>query len=83
MHHEIIDNHKSVGHSKSDRRIHINHSPHYSTRKFHASEDSIISPELSPIRNQRRRHELDILQGEMRKIKPPSFDGEIEREYDF
>ena len=38
--------------------------------------------EVSLIRKQRRRHELDNLQGEMRKIRPPSFDGERKREDD-
>jgi hypothetical protein len=37
---------------------------------------------VSPIRHQRRRHELEILQGELRKLNPPSFDGEREREDD-
>jgi hypothetical protein len=37
---------------------------------------------VSPDRHQRRRHELDSLQGELRKLKPPSFDGDREREYD-
>jgi hypothetical protein len=37
---------------------------------------------VSHVRPQRRRHELDSLQGELRKIKKPSFDGEIEREDD-
>jgi hypothetical protein len=31
---------------------------------------------MSPIRRQRRRHEAYILQGELRKIKPPNFNGE-------
>jgi hypothetical protein len=31
---------------------------------------------VSPIRKQRRRPESDILQGELRKLKPPNFDGE-------
>jgi len=35
---------------------------------------------MSPIRNQRRRHEVDNLQGKLRNINPPSFDGEKERE---
>jgi hypothetical protein len=71
-----------TGYSISASRTHIHHSPPYSTRKIYASEDSISSPEVSPIRHQRRRHELDSLQGELRKIKPPSFDGEREREDD-
>jgi hypothetical protein len=37
---------------------------------------------VSLIRHQRRRYELDNLQGEIRKLKPPSFDGEREREND-
>jgi hypothetical protein len=32
--------------------------------------------------HQRIRHELENLQGELRKLKPPSFDGEREREDD-
>jgi hypothetical protein len=37
---------------------------------------------MSLIRNQRRRHELDNLQGELMKIRPPCFYGERGREYD-
>jgi hypothetical protein len=37
---------------------------------------------VSPIRNQIIIYELDSLQGELRNIKPPSFDGGREREYD-
>jgi hypothetical protein len=37
---------------------------------------------VSLVRHQRRRHELDNLQGELRKINPPSFDGEKEMEDD-
>jgi hypothetical protein len=37
---------------------------------------------VSHVRNQIRRYELDSLQGELRKLKPPSFDGEREREDD-
>jgi hypothetical protein len=37
---------------------------------------------VSHVRNQRRRHEVDSLQGEMRNLNPPSFDGEREREDD-
>jgi hypothetical protein len=31
---------------------------------------------VSPVRRQRRRPEEDILQGELWKIKPPTFNGE-------
>jgi hypothetical protein len=37
---------------------------------------------VSLIRHQRRRQEVDNFQGELRKLKPPSFDGEKEREDD-
>jgi hypothetical protein len=37
---------------------------------------------LSPVRQQRRKQEVDSLQGELRKLKPLSFDGEREREDD-
>jgi hypothetical protein len=81
-HHERRDNYRRPSHSRSASRTHRHHSPPYSTRKFYASEDSISSPEVSHVRHQRRRHELDSLQGELRKLKPPSFDGEREREDD-
>jgi hypothetical protein len=31
---------------------------------------------VSRVRNHRKRSELDIFQGELRKLKPVSFDGE-------
>jgi hypothetical protein len=34
---------------------------------------------VSLVRHQRRRYELDILQDEIRKFKPPTFDGEKRR----
>jgi hypothetical protein len=37
---------------------------------------------VSPVRQQRRKQEVDSLQVDLRKLKPPSFDGEREREYD-
>jgi hypothetical protein len=80
--HERRDNYKGASYSRSASRTHRQHSPPHSTRKFYASEDSISSLEVSPIRHQRRRHELDNLQGELRKLRPPSFDGEREKEDD-
>jgi hypothetical protein len=80
--HERREDHGRVGYSRSANRTRRHHSPPYSERNFYASEDSISSPEVSPVRHQRRRHEVDSLQGEMRKLKPPSFDGEREREDD-
>jgi hypothetical protein len=37
---------------------------------------------VSHVRHQRRKQEVDSFQGEMRKLKPPSFEGEREREDD-
>ena len=37
------------------------------------------SPKVSPVRYQRRRHEKEELNGEVRKIKSPTFDGENKR----
>jgi hypothetical protein len=42
----------------------------------------VSSPEVSLVRHQRRKQEVDSLQGELRKLKPPSFEGEREREDD-
>jgi hypothetical protein len=80
--HERRDNYRRTIHSISARITHRHHSPPYSTRKLYASKDFISSPEVFPIRHQRRTHELESLQGEIRKLKTPSFDGEREMEYD-
>jgi hypothetical protein len=37
---------------------------------------------VSLVKHQRRKQEVDSLQGELRKLKPPSFGGEREREDD-
>jgi hypothetical protein len=55
------------------RRHH--HSPNKFTRRTHAGS-GLSDPIVSLIRRKRRRHEVDILQGELRKIKPPTFNGE-------
>jgi hypothetical protein len=81
-HHERRDKYRRPSYSRSDNRTHRQHSLPYLAMKVYASEDSISSPEVSLVRHQRRRHELDSLQGEIRKLKPPSFDGEREREDD-
>jgi hypothetical protein len=56
-------------------RMH-HHSPRQSTNKTHASLGPWRNPSVSPIKRLRIRHEEDILQGEIRKIKPPNFNGE-------
>jgi hypothetical protein len=79
--HERGDNYIIVGYSRSANITHRHQSP-LSASKFYAFEYSISSPKVSPVRHQRRRHELNNLQGQLRKIKSPSFDGEGEREDD-
>jgi hypothetical protein len=37
---------------------------------------------VSLVRHKRRKQEVDSLQGELRKLNPPSFEGEREREDD-
>jgi hypothetical protein len=37
---------------------------------------------VSPVRQQIRKQEVDSLQGDLRKLKPPPFDGERERKDD-
>jgi hypothetical protein len=43
-------------------------------------DDPVNSPEVFPVRHQRRKQEVDSLQGDLKKLKPPSFEGERERE---
>jgi hypothetical protein len=81
-HYERRNDYKRIDHSRSAIRNHRHYSPPYSTRKFYAYENSISNIEVSHIRHQIGRQELYSLQGESKKLKPPSFDGEIEREED-
>jgi hypothetical protein len=74
--HERRENRGKVGYSGSVSRTNRHHSPPYSKIIFYASKDSISNLEVSPVRHQRRRHEVYNLQGYLRKLKPPSFDGE-------
>jgi hypothetical protein len=75
--HSRRENHGRSRHSRSATRTQRHHySPTHSVRKPYASEESQSSPEVSPFRHQRRRYEKNHLQGELRKIKPPTFDGE-------
>ena len=52
------------------------HYPRKSTRITHAISGPGSRPSLFPVRRQRRRPEEDILQGELSKINPPTFNGE-------
>ena len=80
--HERRDARGRAGYSRSASRCHGHHSPPYSERNFYASEDPVSSLEVSPVKHQRRKQEVDSLQGELRKLKKPSFDGERERKDD-
>ena len=72
--HSKRDDHGNDRQSRSMNRLH--HSPRQSTRRTHASSGPGSSPSVSLVRRQRRRPEADIMQGELRKIKPPTFNGE-------
>jgi hypothetical protein len=58
----------------------IHHSPRQSTRRTHASSGPGSNPSVSLVQRKRRRPKADILQGELRKIKPPTFNGEHRKE---
>jgi hypothetical protein len=80
--HERRDGHRRVGYSRSASRAHGHYSPPYSERNFYALDDPVRSPKVSPIKHQRRKQEVDSLQVDLRKLKPPSFEGEREMEDD-
>jgi hypothetical protein len=74
---------KSGSHRSHDERRrtksvgrHHHHSPRNSTRRTHSSS----SP--SPVRKHKKKSGVDELQGEMNKIKPPTFDGEHKKDED-
>jgi hypothetical protein len=71
--HRKMDDHGNYRHSRSMRRCH--HYPRKSTRRTHASLGARSSLSVSHVWRQRIRLEGDILQGELRKIKPPNFNG--------
>jgi hypothetical protein len=61
-------------HSRSMRRHH--HYPRKSTRITHAISGPGRSPSVYPIQRQRRRLKENILQGELKKKNPTTFNGE-------
>jgi len=75
--HECIDAHERAGYSTSASRAPGHHSPPYFEIKFYGTDDLVRSPEVSPVKHQRRKQEVYCLQGYLRKLKPPSFEGEI------
>jgi hypothetical protein len=72
--HRKRDNHGNYRKSRSMRRN------HHSTKKYTISTHEISGPwsipSVSLVQRKRRRPEADILQGELRKIKPHNFIGE-------
>jgi hypothetical protein len=72
--HKKRDDHGNDRKSRSMSRHH--HSPRHSTRRNHASLGPRRNPSVSLIRRQRIKPKEYILQGELRKIKPPNFKGE-------
>jgi hypothetical protein len=71
------NDHGNDGHSRSTSRHH--HYPRQSTRRTHASSGLGSSPNVSLVRRKRRISKADILQGELKKIKPPTFNGEYKK----
>ena len=72
--HRKRDDHGNDRKSRSMIRLH--HSPRNSTGRTHASSGSVSNPSVSLVRRQRRIPEENIFQGELKKIKPPTFNGE-------
>jgi hypothetical protein len=68
------DDHGNDMKSRSMSRCH--HSTRKSTRRTHAILGPRSKPSVSYVWRQRRRLDADILQGEIKKIKPPTFSGE-------
>ena len=67
-------------HSKSasrDRKHHYSPSP--PRKEYYSSKDLMRGLEVSLVGNQRTRHKKQELHGEIRKIKPPTFDGQNKR----
>ena len=52
--HERRDDRGRDGYSRGASRAHGHHPPPYSERKFYASDDPVSSPEVSPVKHQRR-----------------------------
>jgi len=74
--HDRRDDHGGYRQLRSIRRHQHHHSLGNLNKKTYAHSRLEIIPSISPIRHKRRRHGSDNLQGELREIKPPSFDGE-------
>jgi hypothetical protein len=55
------------------------YSPRKSTRRNHEILGQGSSPSVSHVKNKRRRPKANILRGELRKIKPPTFNGELRK----
>ena len=71
-----LGSHRSLDEKIRIRSVsrHHHHSPRHSTRREHSS----LSP--STVRKHERRSGVDELQGEMKKIKPPTFDGDHKKD---
>jgi hypothetical protein len=63
------------GRSRSGSRNH-----HHSQNNSHKRAHSSLSP--SPVRKHHRRYGVDELKGKMNNIKPPTFDGEHNKDED-
>ena len=67
-------------HSISAYRYHKHHySPSPPRKDYYPSEGPMRNLEVSLVRHQRRRYEKEELHRNLKKIKPPTFDGENKR----
>jgi hypothetical protein len=72
--HSKRGDHGNDRHSRSMSKHH--HSPRRSTRITHASSRPGSIPSVSHVQRKKTRTGVDILQGEIMKIKPPNFNSE-------
>lgn len=68
-------------HSIIYHRDHKHHSSQSPARKeYYSFGGPMSSPKVSPSRHQQRRLEKEELQGEFKKLNPPTFDGENKKD---
>jgi hypothetical protein len=67
-------------HTKKEEYRSAGRNHHHSTR--HSVRREKFIPSLSHVRKHKRSFGVDEIQGDMRKIKPPSFNGEKKKDED-
>ena len=67
-------------HDESRRNISVGRNHHHSSR--HSTRRTHSSSSPSPVMKHKKKSGVDELQGEINKIKPPTFDGEHKKDED-